>query len=182
MNKKIAVFLLLLILIGIAVFQNVSARGKQTLKSADPLVQDTAPKPGFQVSTFTLTSLDGKSYDVGGKRDKPMMLNFWASWCGPCELEAPDLKNIYDKYKADFDLYGINMTKNDEQTEVKKFVKQYKLSFPILLDLDGKVAEKFRFNFVPTSFLIDRNGIVVDSFNVLSAKELEQRIKKLIDR
>lgn len=181
MNKKIAVFLLLLILIGIVIFQNVSARGKEAIKNTDPQAQGTAPKPGFLVPNFTLKDMDGKSFEVGGKRDKPMMLNFWASWCGPCELEAPDLKNLYDKYKADFDLYGINMTRNDDKADVKKFVEQYKLSFPILLDLDGKVADKFRFNFIPTSFLIDRNGVVVDVINVLSAKELERRITKLIN-
>jgi thiol-disulfide isomerase/thioredoxin len=181
MNKKIAVILFIVIVIGIVVFQNVSARGKDTLKSAAEQMQESAPKPGFLVPAFTLKDLDGKSFEVGGKRDKPMMLNFWASWCDPCEQEAPDLKLIYEKYKADFDLYTVNTTKNDELDEVKKFVKQYDLTFPVLLDLDGKVTKKFRFSFVPTSFLIDRNGVVVDVINILTAKELESRIQKLIN-
>jgi thiol-disulfide isomerase/thioredoxin len=180
MNKNITVFLLLLILIGIAVFQNVSARGKEALKKDQSIVQETAPKPGFLAPTFNLTGMDGKSYGAGGKREKPMMLNFWASWCGPCELEAPDLKSVYEKYKHDFDLYGINTTDKDNLAEAEKFVKLYKLPFPILLDKNGKVSDQFRFSMIPTSFLIDRNGMVVDVFHVLSPNELDRKIKKLI--
>ncbi|QGQ97432.1 TlpA family protein disulfide reductase [Paenibacillus psychroresistens] len=180
LSKNLAVFVVLLILIGIAVFQNVSARGKDVLKKDDNEVVDTAPKPGFLAPTFQLTGLDGKSYQVGGKQDKPYMLNFWASWCGPCELEAPDLKNMYDKYKDDFNLYGINTTDKDNLDDMKKFVKQYKLPFPILLDKEGKVADLYRFNLIPTSFLVDRNGVVVDVIHILSPSELERKIKKLI--
>jgi thiol-disulfide isomerase/thioredoxin len=181
MNKKITVILVLLILIGIAVFQNVSARGKEAIKKENTDLQDTAPKPGFLAPTFTLAGMDGKTYSVGGKRIKPLMLNFWASWCGPCELEAPDLKSVYEKYKADFDLYGINTTDKDNLKAAKKFVEQYKLPFPILLDKDGKVADQFRFSVIPTSFLIDRNGVVVEVIHVLSPRELERKIKKLIN-
>jgi thiol-disulfide isomerase/thioredoxin len=180
MNKNISVFLLLLILIGIAVFQNVSARGKDSVKKEDTNIQDTAPKPGFLAPAFKLTGMNGETYEVGGKREKPLMLNFWASWCGPCELEAPDLKSVYEKYGNDFDLYGINTTDKDNLDEAKKFVKLYKLPFPILLDTDGKVADQFRFNLIPTSFLIDRNGVVVEVIHVLSPTELERKIKKLI--
>jgi thiol-disulfide isomerase/thioredoxin len=180
MNKNISVLLVLLILIGIAVFQNVSARGKEALKKAETKIQDTAPKPGFMAPAFKLTGMNGKTYEAGGKREKPLMLNFWASWCGPCELEAPDLKSVYEKYGNDFDLYGINTTDKDNLDEVKKFVKQYKLPFPILLDTDGKVADQFRFNLIPTSFLIDRNGVVVEVIHVLAPKELERKIKNLI--
>jgi thiol-disulfide isomerase/thioredoxin len=108
------------------------------------------------------------------------MLNFWASWCGPCELEAPDLKNVYEKYKDAFDLYGINTTDKDNLADAEKFVEQYKLPFPILFDKDGKIAKQFHFSVIPTSFLIDRNGVVVDVIHVLSPKELEQKIKSLI--
>jgi thiol-disulfide isomerase/thioredoxin len=182
MNKNMSVFLVLLILIGIAVFQNVSARGKEALKKAETKFQDTAPKPGFLAPAFKLTGMNGKTYEVGGKREKPIMLNFWASWCGPCELEAPDLKSVYEKYGNDFDLYGINTTDKDNLEEVKKFVKHYKLPFPILLDTDGKIADQFRFNLIPTSFLIDRNGVVVEVVHVLAPKELERKIKNLIKK
>jgi thiol-disulfide isomerase/thioredoxin len=180
LSKNISVFVVLLILIGIAVFQNVSARGKDAVKAEDTNVLDTAPKPGFLAPTFKLTGLDGKSYEVGGKQDKPYMLNFWASWCGPCELEAPDLKKMYEKYGDEFELYGINTTDKDNLDDMKAFVKQYKLPFPILLDTKGKVADQFRFNLIPTSFLVDRNGVVVDVIHILSPTELERKIKKLI--
>jgi thiol-disulfide isomerase/thioredoxin len=180
MNKNISVFVVLLVLIGAAVFQNVSARGKETLKKEHGIIQQMAPKPGFLAPAFELIGMDGKTYTVGGKRDKPLMLNFWASWCGPCELEAPDLKNVYEKYKDDFDLYGINTTDKDNLADAVKFAKQYKLPFPVLFDKDGSVADQFHFSVIPTSFLIDRNGIVVEVIHVLSPKELERKIKTLI--
>jgi thiol-disulfide isomerase/thioredoxin len=182
LNKNISVFVVLLVLIGIAVFQNVSAREKEaSKKESQSAIEGTAPKPGFLAPSFQLEGLDGNAYKIGGKREKPMMLNFWASWCGPCELEAPDLKSIYEKYKDEFDLYGINTTNKDDIEDAKKFVKQYKLPFPILLDKDGKVSDQFRFSVIPTSFLVDRNGVVVEVIHVLSPKELERKIKKLIN-
>jgi thiol-disulfide isomerase/thioredoxin len=182
LNKNISIFVILLILIGIAIFQNVSAREKEASQTQNQTTTDgTAPKPGFLAPSFTLESLDGNTYPLGGKREKPMMLNFWASWCGPCELEAPDLKNIYDKYKDQFDLYGINTTDKDNLEDAKQFVKRHKLPFPILLDKDGSVTDQFRFSAIPTSFLVDRNGVVVEVIHVLSPKELERKIKKLIN-
>jgi thiol-disulfide isomerase/thioredoxin len=180
MNKNIYVFVVLLVLIGAAIFQNVSARGKETLKKEQAIAQQTAPKPGFLAPAFEIKGKDGKTYSVGGKREKPLMLNFWASWCGPCELEAPELKNVYEKYKDDFDLYGINTTDQDNLADAEKFVKQYKLTFPILFDKDGKISKQFHFSGIPTSFLIDRNGVVVEVINLLTPKQLEQKIKTLI--
>jgi thiol-disulfide isomerase/thioredoxin len=182
LNKNISVFVVLLILIGIAVFQNVSAREKEASKTQNQKANEgVGPKPGFLAPSFQLVGMDGNSYKIGGKREKPMMLNFWASWCGPCQLEAPDLKNIYEKYKDRFDLYGINTTDKDDIADAEKFVKKYKLPFPILLDKSGKVADQFRFFYIPTSFLVDRNGVVVEVINVVSPKELERKIKTLIN-
>jgi thiol-disulfide isomerase/thioredoxin len=181
MNKNISVLVVLMVLIGAVIYQNVSARGKETLKKEQAIAQQTASKPGFLAPAFEIAGKDGKTYTVGGKREKPLMLNFGASWCGPCELEAPDLKNVYEKYIDDFDLYGINTTDQDNLADAEKFVKLYKLPFPSLFDKDGKIAKQFHFSGIPTSFLIDRNGVVVEVIRgVLSPKELERKIQTLI--
>ncbi|RAV09498.1 TlpA family protein disulfide reductase [Paenibacillus contaminans] len=180
MKRNAIVLLAVLILAGFAVYQNSSANDKEY--AADTAVPtETAPKPNFLAPGFTLTGLDGQTYEVGGKRDKPLFLNFWASWCGPCELEAPDLKKMYDKYGDKFDLYAVNITKNDRLDDAKDFVKQFDFKFPVLLDKDGKVTEMYRFQYIPTTFLIDRNGAVREIIHVLEPKELERKIKKLIE-
>src|SRR5690606_35627931 len=74
----------------------------------------TAPLEGEAAPAFSLPGLDGgKVYSVGGRRDKPLIVNFWASWCGPCEKEMPELKALYEKYKDRIDLYAVNATKYD---------------------------------------------------------------------
>jgi len=133
------------------------------------------------VPVQALTGLDGKEYTIGGARAKPMVLNFWASWCGPCHEEAPALERIYERYGSEFDLYAVNVTKGDRLKDAKAFARRYGLQFPILLDTTGKTAEDFRILFVPTSFLIDRQGRLVETIHVLPPEELEHKIKQLIE-
>src|SRR4051794_16340982 len=104
-------------LAGIAIYQNIQAKHKETI-----LPTEEAPKASFLAPSFTLTGLDGSTYTVGGAREKPLFVNFWASWCGPCEEEAPDLVNLYNKYKGQFDLYAVNVTQGDKLENVKAFV------------------------------------------------------------
>ncbi|XOS94480.1 TlpA disulfide reductase family protein [Brevibacillus laterosporus] len=88
------------------------------------------------------------------------MLNFWASWCGPCKMEAADLQKIYEKNKDNVDLYAINLTKTDDLDSVKAFVDTYKLTMPILYDQDETVAKLYQILAIPTTFIIDQNGVV----------------------
>ncbi|WP_028547854.1 TlpA family protein disulfide reductase [Paenibacillus sp. UNC451MF] len=155
----------------------------ETKKEAEASSAANAPKEmkyNKPVPSFTLQSLDGKSYQVGGPRDKPLMINFWASWCGPCKEEAPDLVRVYEKYKDRFDLYAVNVTREDRMGDVKNFVERNDFTFPVLLDTEGKTAEMYRILFVPTSFLIDRQGTLREVIHVLPPYQLEQRIQSLI--
>ncbi|NHN31241.1 TlpA family protein disulfide reductase [Paenibacillus agricola] len=144
---------------------------------------EAAPMPAARnqpAPAIDLSGLDGKAYHVGGARSKALIINFWASWCGPCHDEAPDLERMYSKYKNELDIYAVNVTKGDQLEEVSKFVKRYGLSFPVLLDQQGSVANKYRLLFVPTSFLVNKQGILVDVIHVLPAEELERRIQQLV--
>ncbi|MFC5529160.1 TlpA family protein disulfide reductase [Cohnella yongneupensis] len=130
-----------------------------------------APKQGAIAPGFTLASLDGTSeFKVGGKRDKVLIINFWAAWCGPCELEAPDLVDIYDKHKDKVDLYAVNVTKFDKLREAKDFVKEQGFKMPVLTDDKGEAGDLYKVFSYPTSFIVDRNGVIL------------QRIEGVIDR
>ncbi|WP_127585164.1 TlpA family protein disulfide reductase [Paenibacillus koleovorans] len=159
----------------VAVYQNVSA-GDQ----AASVPTETAPRPNYLAPTLALEGLDGQSYQVGGTRDKVLLINFWASWCGPCELEAPDLKRLADKYKDGMELYAINVTSQDRMDNVNSFVKHFGFDFPVLLDPDGQASDTYRIRGLPTTFLVDRNGVITDAFNLLNPDELEKRIKELL--
>ncbi|MBP1989247.1 thiol-disulfide isomerase/thioredoxin [Paenibacillus eucommiae] len=175
MKKNLLVLALICILVGTAVYQNIQNRSKNV---STPTEQ--APKADFLAPSFSLKSLDGTEYAVGGPRDKPLLLNFWASWCGPCEEEAPDLVKLYDKYKGKFDLYAVNVTQGDSIKNVEKFVKEHGFTFPVLLDKEGKVSDSYRFLFIPTSYLIDRDGVVREVINVFSMEEMDRKINELI--
>jgi thiol-disulfide isomerase/thioredoxin len=163
-------------LAGFAIYHNIENKPQQTV-----LPTEQAPKVDFLAPSFSLTGLDGLQYKVGGQRQKPLMINFWASWCGPCADEAPDLIAIYKKYEGQFDLYAVNTTQTDKLPEVKKFVQDHGYPFPVLLDQEGKAAELYRFLFIPTSYLIDKNGVIQEVINVLPRKELDKKIKQLIN-
>lgn len=149
--KRLMTFLVIIILAGLAIYNNVQSKG-----SADQL-----PKVGFTAPVFTLKGMDQQAtYKVEGKREKPLLLNFWASWCGPCKQEAPDLVRLYEKYKDQIDFYAVNITANDQPEQAAAFVKQYGLSFPILMDETGEVSTQYEIVSIPTTYFIDKNGII----------------------
>ncbi|WP_239615278.1 TlpA family protein disulfide reductase [Cohnella mopanensis] len=130
-----------------------------------------APKTNHYAPSFSLDSLDGStSYNVGGNRDKVLIINFWAAWCGPCEVEAPDLKDIYEKHKDQLDLYAVNATKYDKLREAKDFVKEQQIVFPVLTDPKGEALDLYKITGYPVSFIVDRNGVI------------RHRIEGIIDR
>ncbi|MFD0678147.1 MULTISPECIES: TlpA family protein disulfide reductase [unclassified Paenibacillus] len=178
MKRNFPVLLIALILTGLAAYQMI--QNGQEVRAAGgirpPEMARNKPVP-----SFALQGLDGKGYQIGGEREKPLIVNFWASWCGPCHEEAPDLKRMFDKYGEQFDLYSVNVTRDDRLEDVKGFVKKYDLSFPVLLDQKGTTAELYRILFVPTSFLVDKHGILRDVIHVLPPEMLEKRIQLLIN-
>jgi thiol-disulfide isomerase/thioredoxin len=176
LKRNVVVLIVAVFLAGFAVYHNMENKQKEAI-----VPTEQAPKVDFLAPSFKLKGLDGLNYQVGGARDKPLMINFWASWCGPCEEEAPDLIEVYKKYKGQFDLYAVNVTQGDKMADVKKFVKDQGYPFPVLLDPEGKATELYKFIFIPTSYLIDKNGVIQEVINVLPRKELDKKIKDLIN-
>jgi peroxiredoxin len=174
-RRNAAVLAILAALIGFAVYQNIAGAKKEPAAA-----REEAPKVNYLAPSFQLQALDGTTYQVGGPRDKPLVVNFWATWCTPCQKEAPDLERLYEQYQDRVDFYGVNLTQSDKPADVQKFVSAHKLTFPILLDKDGAVAEKYKFVFIPTSFLIDRTGTVREVVNVLTPAEWEKKLNSLL--
>lgn len=141
-----------------------------------------APKKGSRAPSFRLSSLDGSSsYEVEGKRDKVLIINFWAAWCGPCELEAPDLRDIYEKHKDKLDLYAVNATKFDNLRDAKLFVKEQKFVFPVLTDAKGEVSDEYRIYAYPTSFIVDRDGVIRQRIEgVISREQWEEYLQEVM--
>lgn len=106
---------------------------------------------------FTLKNNAGENVRLEEQRGKVVMLNFWASWCGPCRKEMPLLDDMYERYnKAGFELYGINVEQNTG--DAKKLLEELGTSFPILWDTDSKVSKLYEVNAMPTTIMIDKGG------------------------
>jgi peroxiredoxin len=118
-----------------------------------------------RASNFTLNSLQGEEISLDQYKGKYLLVNFWATWCGPCKMEMPSLEALYQRFKTEeFDILAIS---NDMfgKTVVEPYIKANNLSFTILLDNQLKVSYQFGVVSLPTTFLIDPQG------NIIGAKQ-----------
>ncbi|HEX4651548.1 MAG TPA: TlpA disulfide reductase family protein [Granulicella sp.] len=147
--------------------------------------EDTDPKEtslqGKAAPAFTLVNLEGKKVSLKDYKGRPVLVNFWATWCSPCKLEMPWFEEFRQKYGPQgFEILGI--VEDDAGKDViAKAVKRINVSYPILLP-DQKVAPAYGgVDYLPESFYVDRNGIVQTETSGLGSKdEIEANIKRLI--
>ncbi len=115
--------------------------------------------------------------------DRVVVLNFWATWCEPCEREMPAMERLYQALpREDFELVAVAI--DDKEEDVRAFQERYRLSFPILLDLNQAVYAGYQTMGVPESLLIDRDGRIVERYvgpREWDAIEYKSRIQELID-
>lgn len=121
------------------------------------------PRKGFYAPDFELTTLSGETVRLSSLRGKPVILNFWASWCVPCQAEMPALQKVYTQYKDQgLQVVTVNMTFQDNQSDAASFVSKNGLTFPVALDLNGDSGRKYLIQALPSSFFIGSNGIIID--------------------
>ena len=117
-----------------------------------PALAGTAPAPAF-----TLASRSGQDVSLSQYKGNVVMINFWASWCGPCRQEMPLLESIYKKYnKMGFTLLGVNV--EPDSNAANDWLKATPVSFPILYDRDSKVSKLYDVAGMPSTVIIDRSG------------------------
>ncbi len=122
--------------------------------AAAATVASQAPAPDF-----TLRSADGHNLRLQEQRGQVVLVNFWASWCGPCKQEMPHLNRLYDKYRASgFVLLGVNI--DDDPRAATATAARMGLRFPVLLDADKAVSRLYDLGSMPATVLIDRDGRV----------------------
>ncbi|MCS7248574.1 MAG: TlpA family protein disulfide reductase [Anaerolineales bacterium] len=141
-----------------------------------------APQKGFLAPDFTLESTTGESFTLSALRGKPVILNFWASWCPPCRAEMPALQAVHEQYGAELVLLGINASTQDRLPNAYRLIAEMRLTFPILLDISGTTITAYRVFSLPTTFFIDRQGIIREVVvgGPLSEASLRVRLERLI--
>jgi peroxiredoxin len=124
-----------------------------------PFAARSAVTPRATAPDFTLRQVEGANLRLAEQRGNVVLVNFWATWCGPCRVEMPHLNRLYDKYRgAGFVLLGVNI--DDDPTAAKALAGKLGLKFPVLLDTDKKVVGAYDLNAMPATVLIDRDGRV----------------------
>lgn len=138
---------------------------------------------GDMAPDFKLAQINGSnpadSIQLSKQSGNGVMLNFWATYCKPCEREMPDIQTMYERYhNQGIDIISINL--DSTELVVQNFIEKYKLTFPVVRDKDFAVRELYGINPIPSSIFIDSNGVIVDKKNgELKADEIEKLLKEI---
>jgi len=117
-------------------------------------------KEKISIRDFSLPALTGENVSLSALKGKVVFLNFWATWCGPCRAEMPSMEALYQSYKEQgLEILAVNC--GEAGPGVLAFMNNNKLSFPVLLDSDGKVSQTYGVQAIPSSFIINREGNII---------------------
>ena len=158
------------------------------LISTDPTnangnAKSSAPQAGFIAPDFTLNTPSGEPYNLSELKGRAILVNFWATWCPPCRAEMQTIEKIYLEYKVQgFIVLAINTTYQDDPFLIIPFTTGRNLTFPILLDETGEVANAYQLHSLPSSFFIDRTGKIrkVAIGGPMSEALLRTRIEEIL--
>lgn len=188
--KRLAALALVLVIVAIGcqrteteIADKTSARSATGPTSVTAASKETEARldVGSTMPEYSAVSLDGSKFNLADHRGKVVLLNLWATWCGPCRYEIPELQSLHDRYKGKgFEVVGVSIDEGGAEA-VREFVDEQKMTYPVVLDPEGKLANIMETSVLPTTVLLDRDGKVV--WKKMGAvmpndTELEQSIEK----
>ena len=189
MNKRTVGLVITALIIGTLIVMMV----KSNLETAEPIdtivtgadsttiEYESGLEEGNTPPDFELSTLSGDIIKLTDYKGKKVILNFWASWCGPCKAEMPHMQNYYAKNKdsANVEIIAVNMTTEERGlASIEKFVNAYGLTFPVPLDNDGEVMGMYRIMTIPTTYMISTDGTIKQK--IIGPMD-EKTIKELVD-
>ncbi|CAH1193739.1 Thiol-disulfide oxidoreductase ResA [Paenibacillus plantiphilus] len=137
-------------------------------------------KVGEAVPDFTLVNMEGEAVELKDYRGKGVIINFWGTWCGPCEKEMPRMNEAYRSKPDDVEILAVNLP--ESPVSVSAFVEKYGIDFPVLMDADGDVVAAYKVGPIPVTFLVDENGILQERIlGELSTVEYIQELMSSIN-
>jgi cytochrome c biogenesis protein CcmG/thiol:disulfide interchange protein DsbE len=158
-NRGVPVWVQIIIWVGLLGLLAVVAFGLRRAQQGSVVVGDTLPD-------FTVTFFEGYEYQartelkLSDLKGKVVVLNFWASWCKPCEQEAAELEAAWQYYKDTDQVVFLGVDYTDTPTEANAYLKKFAISYPNSPDLGSRVAQLFRITGVPETYFIDQNGVL----------------------
>jgi len=165
---------MLKIILSATVFLGVFTISCSTETNQNPWIGKPAPD-------FQYQDADGQSVSLSNFRGRPVLINFWATWCYPCRIEIPYILQVYNKWSDD-GLVLLTINDGESPSRVGEFMQSQGLSFPVLLDIKGSIAQNYNVVGLPTTFFIDKDGIIQDvkvgAFR--SVAEIEGKLGKIM--
>ncbi|MDH4421898.1 thiol:disulfide interchange protein [Bacillus sp. AFS054943] len=190
MWRKLTIIVVLLCLAGYAAYEQFGKKEQavqEKQEKSEAVMKEMIARNGIEIGKvapdFELTKLDGTNVKLSDLKGKKVILNFWATWCGPCQQEMPDMEAFYKEHKENVEILAINYTPSEKgggEEKVSNFAKEKGITFPILLDKNIDVTTAYKVITIPTSYFIDTKGVIQDKFiGPMTQKEMEKRIARL---
>jgi len=132
-----------------------------------PVARVGEPAPPIMGAT-----LEGKAFDLAAYRGTPLVVNFWASWCGPCKDEAPVLQQTYERYRAQ-GLVVLGVDVKDFREDARRFMRRYGITYPVVYDGKGSTIGRWGIQGYPETFFVDRSGKLVGE-RIAGAVDIER--------
>ena len=172
-----------------------AARGELVAAPGGGTPQYVSPLDGKAAPAFALEDLNGKTVSLASYRGKAVLVNFWATWCGPCQVETPWLVELRDKYAGQgFEILGVDTEADDlkaddqagwakDKAAINKFAAAERIDYPVLLNGDSISEAYGGLDDLPASFFIDRSGkVVAASVGLTSESDIESNIKRALNQ
>ncbi|PAK45588.1 thiol-disulfide oxidoreductase ResA [Peribacillus simplex] len=135
-------------------------------------------RKGSEAPNFVLTDMEGKEHKLSDYKGKGVFLNFWGTYCKPCEYEMPYMENQYKNFKDQgVEILAVNVGESDYA--VNNFITKHDLTFPVMIDKGREVENAYRVDILPVSFLVDKEGKVID---IITGALTEESIQKHMER
>ncbi len=191
----LTVIVLLTSIVILNILQDTRKDKGENVTQGEPLTQNASEEgsdgsvgegisPGEIPPDFELKTMDGQTIRLSDYKGKKVILNFWATWCPPCKAEMPHLENYYKTKakKQNVEILAVNLTNAERGSNkletVKRFAKEYNLTFPIPMDKTGEVGNTYQTITIPTSYIINSKGIIHEK--IIGPMD-EEMIQKLIN-
>ena len=172
---------LILIFGGIWFIWDRIATGSDSITGSEVISSEPAPIPGHPAPDFALKNLDGEQVRLSDFKGKPVIVNFWATWCPPCRAEFPDFQKVSVEQGDRLAIIGVNHTTGDSPQFVPDFVAEFGITFPIVLDETGETIKTYKVIGLPTTVFIDSDGIVKEVFTgPINKAFIESKLAELL--
>ena len=184
MNKKSLIIYIIAFaaVIGVSVWAYNYMSESYTPDEIPESIQSQTVQPA---PDFTVSDAERNPVKLSDFRGKPVIVNFWASWSGPCRMETPAFEKMYKKYGNDIEFFMVNMTDGQRETMeiAKEFVENSGYSFPVCFDINQEAAYTYYVNSIPMTLFIDAEGNLVNYMRgAINEDILEKNISLIIDR